>query len=91
MQSSGMPELVAHLTSYLAQERGRIMLDNALGEGLEAAAALLHGIDARRQRFPASKASAQKGGDGRSWHRSLGRKPSNREATIRHPPPSAQS
>ncbi|HHH10811.1 MAG TPA: hypothetical protein ENK23_01880, partial [Sorangium sp.] len=46
---SGMPELVAHLTAYLAEERGRIMLDNALGEGLEAAAALLHGIDARRR------------------------------------------
>src|SRR5690606_4473079 len=31
---SGMPELLAHLTTFLAEERGRILLDNALGEGL---------------------------------------------------------
>lgn len=46
---SGLPELVAHLTRFLAEERGRILLDNALGEGLGAAALLAKGIDARRR------------------------------------------
>ena len=34
---SGMPELLQHLTTFLAEERGRILLDNALGQGIEAA------------------------------------------------------
>jgi small GTP-binding protein len=49
IQESGMPELLAHLTSFLAEERGRIVLDNALGEALSAMRALNHGIDARRR------------------------------------------
>jgi len=46
---SGMPELLAHLTNFLAEERGRILLDNALGEGIEAARLLRKGVDARRR------------------------------------------
>lgn len=46
---SGMPELLAHLTSFLAEERGRILLDNALGEGLNVGALLGKGVDARRR------------------------------------------
>src|SRR5262249_20336188 len=46
---SGLPELVAHLTRFLAEERGRILLDNALGEGLGASQLLSKGIDARRR------------------------------------------
>lgn len=46
---SGVPELVAHLTTFLAEQRGRILLDNALGEGLEAARAVERSIDARRR------------------------------------------
>ena len=46
---SGMPELLVHLTHFLAEERGRILLDNALGEGLNVAALLGRGIDARRR------------------------------------------
>jgi GTPase Era involved in 16S rRNA processing/uncharacterized coiled-coil protein SlyX len=46
---SGMPELLAHLTKFLADERGRILLDNALGEGIEAAKLLKKGVDARRR------------------------------------------
>ena len=46
---SGMPELLAHLTKFLAEERGRILLDNALGEGIEASKLLRKGIDARRR------------------------------------------
>ncbi len=48
-EGSGMPELLAHLTRFLAEERGRILLDNALGEGLQAAVLLKKGIDARRR------------------------------------------
>ena len=44
-----MPELLAHLTTFLAEERGRILLDNALGEGLNVAALLGKGVDARRR------------------------------------------
>ena len=46
---SGMPELLTHLTHFLAEERGRILLDNALGEGLNVAVLLGRGIDARRR------------------------------------------
>jgi tRNA U34 5-carboxymethylaminomethyl modifying GTPase MnmE/TrmE len=46
---SGLPELVAHLTRFLAEERGRILLDNALGEGLSVVSLLEKGADARRR------------------------------------------
>jgi small GTP-binding protein len=46
---SGMPELLAHLTRFLAEERGRILLDNALGEGLNVVGLLAKGVDARRR------------------------------------------
>src|SRR6185369_796083 len=46
---SGMGDLLGHLTKFLAEERGRILLDNALGEGVEAARLLRKGIDARRR------------------------------------------
>ncbi|MBN4050398.1 dynamin family protein, partial [Desulfobulbus sp. AH-315-M07] len=40
---AGMREFVAHLSAYLAEERGRIVLDNALGESLEVSRALSRG------------------------------------------------
>jgi ribosome biogenesis GTPase A/uncharacterized coiled-coil protein SlyX len=46
---SGFPELLEHLTRFLAEERGRILLDNALGEGIEATRLLRKGVDARRR------------------------------------------
>ncbi len=46
---SGLPELVAHLTRFFAEERGRILLDNALGEGLSVVSLLEKGVDARRR------------------------------------------
>jgi small GTP-binding protein len=46
---SGLPELIAHLTRFLAEERGRILLDNALGEGLGLAQLLSKGVDAKRR------------------------------------------
>jgi predicted GTPase len=47
--ASGLPELVTHLTRFLAEERGRILLDNSLGEGLSVSHLLSKGIDARRR------------------------------------------
>ena len=47
--ASGMPELLAHLTTFLAEERGRILLDNALGEGQNVGNLLSKGVDARRR------------------------------------------
>ena len=49
VDASGMPELLSYLTRFLAEERGRIMLDNALGEGLAATRAVERSIDARRR------------------------------------------
>ncbi|MBI2391871.1 MAG: dynamin family protein [Deltaproteobacteria bacterium] len=46
---SGMPELLEYLTRFLAEHRGRILLDNALGEGLTASATLAKGVDAKRR------------------------------------------
>ncbi len=48
-EHSGIAELLAHLTRFLAEERGRILLDNALGEGVEASKLLKKGVDARRR------------------------------------------
>lgn len=45
---SGLPELVAYLGAFLANERGRIMLDHALAEGLAITNLLGQGIDAKR-------------------------------------------
>ncbi|MDP9037125.1 MAG: dynamin family protein [Myxococcota bacterium] len=49
LAGSGLPELVAYLTRFLADERGRILLDNALGAGLNVAALLSKGIDTWRR------------------------------------------
>ena len=46
---NGFPALLLHLTKFLAEERGRILLDNALGEGLTVAELLRKGVDARRR------------------------------------------
>ncbi|NUP09511.1 MAG: hypothetical protein HOW73_25990 [Polyangiaceae bacterium] len=46
---SGMPELVRHLMSFLAEERGKILLDNALGHALEITTLLSKGVDARKR------------------------------------------
>jgi small GTP-binding protein len=48
-EGSGLPELVTHITRFLAEERGRILLDNALGEGLGLSELLSKGVDARRR------------------------------------------
>ncbi|MFO0611856.1 MAG: dynamin family protein [Polyangiaceae bacterium] len=53
---SGFPELTTHLMKFLAEERGRILLDNALGESIEAGVILSKGIDARRRAVQMSSA-----------------------------------
>jgi small GTP-binding protein len=49
MAQSGLPELIDYLTRFLGEERGRILLDNALGEGLSVHALLQKGLDAKRR------------------------------------------
>ena len=49
MAESGLSQLLDHLTNFLAEERGRILLDNALGEGLAVGTLLLKGVDAKRR------------------------------------------
>jgi small GTP-binding protein len=59
-EESGMAELVAHLSAFLAEQRGRIVLDNALGEALAAARSLAHGIDARRRAAKMTKGEIER-------------------------------
>lgn len=46
---SGIDELLAFLNAFLAKERGRILLDNALGESIHLCGMLGKGIDAKRR------------------------------------------
>jgi small GTP-binding protein len=48
-EGSGLKELLDHLYRFLGEERGRIMLDNALGETASACAVLQKGLDAKRR------------------------------------------
>jgi len=48
-EGNGMNALLDYLTRFLAEERGRILLDNALGEGLSVGDLLARGVDARRR------------------------------------------
>ncbi len=47
--ASGMDPLLDYLNGFLSTERGRIMLDNALGDGMKACGLLHKGIDAKRR------------------------------------------
>lgn len=44
---SGLPELVTYLGTFLSEERGRIMLDHALAEGLAITSLLTQGIETK--------------------------------------------
>ncbi len=48
-EGSGLAELEHDIKAFLAGERGRVLLDNALDEGLRTAATLKRGIDVQRQ------------------------------------------
>jgi small GTP-binding protein len=56
LAGSGLPELVAYLGIYLSEERGRIMLDNALDEGLRAAALLTRSLEVQRHAMTMERA-----------------------------------
>lgn len=59
-ERSGLDPLIDYLTKFLAEERGTILLNNALGEGLRAAALLTKAIDARRRALTMSAEQLQK-------------------------------
>jgi len=59
-EASGVPALQSYLAEFLGEERGRIMLDNALGEGLEATRAIERSIDARRRACRMSSAEIER-------------------------------
>ncbi len=48
-EESGLDPLIRHLTAFLADERGRIVLGNAVGDGLQAASSIGHSITAKRR------------------------------------------
>ena len=54
-ESSGVPALVDHLTRFLAEERGRILLDHAIGEGLQVVSLLEKGLEAKKRAMAMSK------------------------------------
>jgi hypothetical protein len=54
--ASGMPALLDYLTRFLAEQRGRILLDNALGEALTTSDTLAKGVDAKRRAFAMDEA-----------------------------------
>jgi small GTP-binding protein len=48
-EDSGIDELVQYLNRFLSEERGRILIDNALGEAVSGCILVGKGIDARRR------------------------------------------
>ncbi len=60
-EQSGLGPLVDYLTRFLAEERGTILLNNALGEGLRACGLLTKALDARRRAL--SMSSGQRPGE----------------------------
>ena len=48
-EGAGLNALVNELTKFLAEDRGRVLLDNALDEGLRTAATLRRGIEVQKQ------------------------------------------
>ncbi|MCA9578964.1 MAG: dynamin family protein [Polyangiales bacterium] len=46
---SGLPELSAFLTTYLREERGRVLIDNGLEAGIRAANTLVSGIEVQQR------------------------------------------
>lgn len=59
-ERSGLDALINYLTKFLAEERGTILLNNALSEGLRATALLTKAVDARRRALTMSAEQLQK-------------------------------
>lgn len=49
LEASGLPTLEREIVRFLEEERGRVLLDNALDEGLRTASTLRRGIEVKRQ------------------------------------------
>lgn len=48
-EGSGLSSLIVDLTKFLSDERGKVLLDNALDEGLRTAGTLRRGIEVQKQ------------------------------------------
>ena len=48
-EQSGFAALLAHLKLYLSEERGRLIIDNAIGDGLRTATFLRQNLEVKRQ------------------------------------------
>jgi ribosome biogenesis GTPase A len=48
-EGSGIPELLAELTRFLQEERGRVLLDNAIDAGIRTIRTLRTGVEIQRQ------------------------------------------
>lgn len=59
-EGSGLSALVADLTKFLAEDRGRVLLDNALDEGLRTAVTLRRGIEVQKQALMLDQDELQK-------------------------------
>jgi GTPase SAR1 family protein len=54
LAESGMPELLAYLKEHLADERGKILLDNAIADGLRSAGYLRQNLEIKRRSYKMS-------------------------------------
>ena len=59
-EGSGLMSLVADLTKFLAEDRGRVLLDNALDEGLRTAVTLRRGIEVQKQALALDQGELEK-------------------------------
>ena len=55
-----MDELVEHLRTFLRDERGRVLLDNALGDGIRTAATLKTGIEVQKRALAMDQAELER-------------------------------
>jgi GTPase SAR1 family protein len=57
---SGLDSLVVDLTKFLAEDRGRVLLDNALDEGIRTATTLRRGIEVQKQALAMDSADLER-------------------------------
>lgn len=59
-EASGLDALLAELTTFLQEERGRVLLDNALDAGLRTAASLRTGIEIQKRALAMEQAELER-------------------------------
>lgn len=59
-EGSGLNVLIGDLQRFLSEERGRVLLDNALDEGLRTAGTLRRGIDIQKQALAMDQAELER-------------------------------